>query len=64
MPFSRARFEEINADLFKRTVSPVQQVLADAGMDKKAVSQVVLVGGSTRIPKVDSVLVVLAFFSF
>ena len=52
IPFSRARFEEINLDLFKKTITPVTQVLKDAGIDKKDISQIVLVGGSTRIPKV------------
>jgi molecular chaperone DnaK (HSP70) len=52
MPFSRAKFEELNADLFRKTLIPVKQVLADAKMDKKDVSQILLVGGSTRIPKV------------
>lgn len=56
MPFTRAKFEELNMDLFKRTLSPVKQVLTDAGMDKKAVHEVVLVGGSTRIPKVQELL--------
>lgn len=49
---TRARFEELNLDLFKKTLSPVQKVLADAGLQKKEVDELVLVGGSTRIPKV------------
>jgi molecular chaperone DnaK (HSP70) len=56
MAFTRAKFEELNADLFKRTLAPVRQVLADAGVDKKAVHEVVLVGGSTRIPRVQAML--------
>jgi heat shock protein 5 len=52
MPFTRAKFEEMNMDLFKKTLAPVKQVLADAGMQKSQVNQIVLVGGSTRIPKV------------
>ena len=56
MPFSRAKFEELNNDLFKKTLIPVKQVLDDAGMDKTEVHQVVLVGGSTRIPKVQELL--------
>jgi molecular chaperone DnaK (HSP70) len=43
-------------DLFKKTIAPVKQVLQDAGMDKKLVHQIVLVGGSTRIPKVQELL--------
>ncbi|GMI62432.1 hypothetical protein ScalyP_jg3529 [Parmales sp. scaly parma] len=57
---SRAKFEELNSDLFKKTLNPVSQVLKDAKMSKKDVHQVVLVGGSTRIPKVQSLL--SAFF--
>merc|ERR1712178_332440 len=48
---TRARFEEINNDLFKNTLGPVKQVLDDAGMKKSEIDEVVLVGGSTRIPK-------------
>jgi molecular chaperone DnaK (HSP70) len=53
---SRAKFEELNLDLFKKTTVPVAQVLKDAGMSKKEVDQVILVGGSTRIPKVQAML--------
>jgi len=56
MPFTRARFEELNMDLFKRTMKPVAQVLKDAGMSKDEIQEIVLVGGSTRIPKVQSLL--------
>jgi len=49
---TRARFEELCADLFKKTLEPVTQVLDDAGMKKSEIDEVVLVGGSTRIPKV------------
>ena len=49
---TRARFEELCADLFKKTLEPVSQVLDDAGMKKSEIDEVVLVGGSTRIPKV------------
>ena len=56
MPFSRAKFEELNIDLFKKTILPVKQVLEDAGIDKSKVDEVVLVGGSTRIPKVQELL--------
>lgn len=56
IPFTRAKFEEINMDLFKRTLVPVKQVLEDAKMEKKLVNEIVLVGGSTRIPKVQELL--------
>jgi molecular chaperone DnaK (HSP70) len=53
---SRATFEELNGDLFRRTLAPVQQVLTDAGLAPAAVQSVVLVGGSTRIPRVQQLL--------
>merc|ERR1719231_1142042 len=53
---TRARFEELNLDLFKKTLAPVQRVLDDAGVKKTDVDEVVLVGGSTRIPKVQALL--------
>ncbi|XP_001864910.2 heat shock protein 70 A2 [Culex quinquefasciatus] len=53
---SRARFEELCADLFKSTLLPVEKALTDAKMDKRAIHDVVLVGGSTRIPKIQSLL--------
>ncbi|CDO54176.1 hypothetical protein DV451_003622 [Geotrichum candidum] len=53
---TRARFEEINSALFKSTLAPVEQVLKDAKIDKSKVDEVVLVGGSTRIPKVQKLL--------
>merc|ERR1711968_22049 len=53
---TRARFEELNNDLFKKTLGPVQKVLEDADMDKSEVDEIVLVGGSTRIPKVQQLL--------
>ncbi|EER15257.1 heat shock protein 70 precursor, putative [Perkinsus marinus ATCC 50983] len=53
---SRARFEELNADLFKNTLGPVKSVLSDAGMSKGDIDEVVLVGGSTRIPKIQSLI--------
>merc|ERR1711935_962501 len=49
---TRARFEEINNDLFKNTLGPVKQVMDDSGLKKNQIDEVVLVGGSTRIPKV------------
>ncbi|KAF2972801.1 hypothetical protein GQX73_g775 [Xylaria multiplex] len=53
---TRAKFEELNMDLFKRTLKPVTQVLDDAKMKKGEVDDIVLVGGSTRIPKVQELL--------
>jgi len=53
---TRARFEELCADLFKKTLNPVQQVLDDGGMKKSEIDEVVLVGGSTRIPKVQQLI--------
>merc|ERR1711975_14053 len=53
---TRARFEELNVDLFKKTLGPVQKVLEDADMSKSEVDEIVLVGGSTRIPKVQTLL--------
>merc|ERR1719316_2191453 len=53
---TRARFEEINADLFKNTLKPVKQVMEDGGMKKNQIDEIVLVGGSTRIPKVQQLI--------
>ncbi|XP_015127166.1 heat shock protein 70 A1 [Diachasma alloeum] len=53
---SRARFEELCADLFRSTLQPVEKALGDAKMDKSSIHDVVLVGGSTRIPKIQSML--------
>ncbi|KAJ6322786.1 hypothetical protein OIU77_012599 [Salix suchowensis] len=53
---TRARFEELNMDLFRKCMEPVEKCLRDAKMDKSSVDDVVLVGGSTRIPKVQLLL--------
>jgi len=53
---TRARFEELNADLFKRTLKPVEAVLRDAELKKTDIDEIVMVGGSTRIPKVHSLI--------
>ena len=53
---SRARFEEINATTFRSTLDPVEKVLKDAKMDRAKVDDIVLVGGSTRIPKIQSLV--------
>jgi L1 cell adhesion molecule like protein len=53
---TRARFEELNIDLFRSCMQPVEKVLVDSKLDKGQVHEVVLVGGSTRIPKVQELL--------
>jgi len=53
---TRARFEEICGDIFRKTMDPVEQVLKDAKMSKNEVHDIVLVGGSTRIPKIQQLL--------
>merc|ERR1712072_985691 len=53
---TRAKFEELNMDLFKKTMKPVKKALQDAKYDKSDIDEVVLVGGSTRIPKVQALL--------
>ena len=53
---TRPRFEELNADLFRGTLEPVEKVLRDAKIDKSQVHDIVLVGGSSRIPKVQKLL--------
>jgi heat shock protein 5 len=53
---TRARFEELNNDLFRKTLKPVGQVLKDAGLKKTDIHEIVLVGGSTRIPKVQQLI--------
>jgi len=55
-PLTRARFEELNADLFKKTLNPVKKAMTDAGLEKSEIDDIVLVGGSTRIPKVQDLL--------
>ena len=53
---TRARFEELNADLFRGTLEPVEKALRDAQLSKGQIDEIVLVGGSTRIPKVQNML--------
>ncbi|KAJ9501124.1 ATPase with role in protein import into the ER [Exophiala xenobiotica] len=53
---TRAKFEELNMDLFKKTLKPVEQVLKDAKVKKADIDDIVLIGGSTRIPKVVSMI--------
>jgi molecular chaperone DnaK len=56
MKLTRARFEQLVEDLLQRTVGPTKQALADAGLDPSKIDEVVLVGGSTRIPKVQQIV--------
>jgi len=53
---TRAKFEELNMDLFKKTIKPVEKVLKDAGLGKHEIHDIVLVGGSTRIPKIQQLI--------
>merc|ERR1711934_1029807 len=53
---TRAKFEELCSDLFKGTLDPVEKAMKDAKMDKTSISDIVLVGGSTRIPKIQKLL--------
>jgi molecular chaperone DnaK len=56
MKLSRAKFEQLVDDLLQKTVGPTKQALADAGVDPSKIDEVVLVGGSTRIPKVQQIV--------
>jgi molecular chaperone DnaK len=56
MKLTRAKFEQLVEDLLQRTVAPTKQALADAGVDLSKIDEVVLVGGSTRIPKVQQIV--------
>ncbi|KIJ32699.1 hypothetical protein M422DRAFT_783358 [Sphaerobolus stellatus SS14] len=53
---TRAKFEDLNADLFRRTMIPVERALKDAKLTKSKIDEIVLVGGSTRIPKIQQLL--------
>lgn len=53
---SRAKFEELNSDLFKDTIIPVEKVILDSKIPKDKISEIILVGGSTRIPKIQQLL--------
>merc|ERR1712054_705757 len=55
-PLTRARFEELNNDLFRKTLGPVKKAMEDAGFKKGEIHEIVLVGGSTRIPKVQQLI--------
>ena len=56
MVFTRAKFESICDDLFQKTMDPVKQVLEDSGFQKEDIHEIILVGGSTRIPKIQKML--------
>ena len=56
LSITRAKFEQLVDDLIQRTIPPMQQALKDAGLDPKAVDEVILVGGSTRIPKIQQIV--------
>jgi len=53
---TRAKFEELNMDLFRKTMVPVKKVIEDADMEKDEIDEIVLVGGSTRIPKIQQLV--------
>ncbi|KAF8516096.1 heat shock protein 70 family [Gautieria morchelliformis] len=53
---TRATFEQLNVDLFRKTMGPVERVLKDTNLSKESIDEIVLVGGSTRIPKVQQLL--------
>eukprot|EP00210_Caulerpa_lentillifera_P004243 g4047.t1 len=55
-PLTRARFEELNNDLFKKTLGPVKEAMKDSNKMKSEIDEIVLVGGSTRIPKVQDLI--------
>ncbi|EAY13413.1 heat shock cognate protein, putative [Trichomonas vaginalis G3] len=55
-PLTRARFEELNMDLFRKTIQPITQVLDDANLMKHEIDEIVLVGGSTRIIKIQQLV--------
>ena len=56
MKLTRAKFEQLVEDLLQRTVGPTKQALTDAGVDRSKIDEVVLVGGSTRIPRVQAIV--------
>jgi molecular chaperone DnaK len=56
MGITRAKFEQLVDDLIQRTIPPMQQALKDAGLDPKSIDEVILVGGSTRIPKIQEIV--------
>jgi heat shock protein 5 len=55
-PLTRAQFEELNEDLFLKAMAQVEKAVADAGLDKREIDEIILAGGSTRIPKVQQLV--------
>ena len=53
---TRAKFEDLNSDLFRSTMEPVEKALKDSGISKSNINEIVLVGGSTRIPKIQTLI--------
>lgn len=53
---TRAKFEALNNDLFKKTLKPLKEALKTSGLNKEDIDQIVLVGGSTRIPKIQKMV--------
>ena len=56
LQMTRAKFEDLNAKVFSSTIEPIAQVLKDAKLEKSKVDEIVLVGGSTRIPRIQKLL--------
>src|SRR5213075_2291752 len=56
MKLTRSKFEQLVEELLQRTVGPVKQALSDSGLDPSKIDEVVLVGGSTRIPRVQQIV--------
>jgi len=56
MTLTRSKFEELNFDFFKDTLNPVEKVLKDSSIGKSEVHEIVMVGGSTRIPKINDLI--------
>lgn len=56
MTITRAKFEQLNMDLFRKCFDPLKKVIQDSGLDKSKIDDIVLVGGSTRIPKIQEML--------
>ena len=56
VPMTRAKFEELNMDLFRSTLKTVRQAIADSGKTAEEIDDIVLVGGSTRIPRVQTIV--------
>ena len=53
---TRAKFEQLNDDLIRKTIEPCRKALSDAGIDKSDIDEVILVGGSTRVPAIQKIV--------